>query len=175
MRKLRAVLVLAATLAAGVLVGSAADAVLTARTGTFSDRQFFRAETSAWSTGSGTYTNVPGMAFGFTVPSGTSRLVDARYTAESACTGTSGWCTVRVILIYPTGAALELSPASGTDFAFDTADPDPGDIWEAHAIERSSPFLPAGSYRLYVQAKVVFGATSIRLDEHHLAVELVRP
>lgn len=173
-RKSRAAFIIAAVVV-GLLATTAASAVLTSRTGGYTDRQTFITESTAWSTASSSYTNVPGAAAAVFVPSGSSRLVNVRFTAESACSGTVGWCTVRAILIYPTGAALELYPASGTDFAFDTADPASTDIWESHAIERSSPWLPPGSYRLYIQTRTVSGAASIRLDDWHLAVGVVRP
>ena len=76
-----------------------------------------------------------------------------------------------LVVVRPNGSVLELNPRSGTDFAFDA----PGDTWESHAIERTSPYLPAGRYRVKVQAGVVAGATSLRLDDWTLAVERVRP
>lgn len=145
-------------------------------TGTFSDRQYFATNDSPYTipeaTGSGVWTNVPGMVRTVTIPDGTSRLIDARFTAESQCTGGS-WCSVRIVTINnATGAITELYPQTGTDFAFDS----PSDNWEGHAIERNSRlFLPAGSYRVQVQSAKVGAATVFRLDDMHLAVEAVRP
>jgi hypothetical protein len=179
-RRARSIALLTAAITAAVALGAAgAGAVLTSRTGTFTERQIFLAESTAWQSPAPAYTNVPGAAASVTVPAGTSRIVNVRFTAESACGGTSGWCTVRAVLVYPTGAVLELFPVVGTDFAFDTADTaDPAgweDTWESHAIDRSSPYLAAGTYRVYVQARTVGGAAYIRLDDWHLTVGLVRP
>lgn len=153
-----------------LLIGSAAGAALSSRSGSFSERQTFVRETDAWSNASAGWVNVPGAAVSVTVPSGTSRLIDARFTAESACTG-GGWCSVRVVIVSPAGAVTELQPASGTDFAFDSGS---GDLWESHAIERSSYFQRAGTYRVIVQSANVGGAT-VRLDDWHFTVETVRP
>lgn len=163
MRKSRAAFIIAAVVV-GLLATTAASAVLTSRTGGYTDRQTFVTESTAWSTANARYTNVPGAAASVFVPSGSSRLVNVRFTAESACSGTVGWCTVRAILIYPTGAQLELYPASGTDFAFDTADPGPTDIWESHAIERSSPWLPPGTVEAPVPGRTASGRTLERLE-----------
>jgi hypothetical protein len=154
-----------------VLVGTAAQAVLTGVSGTQSDLQRYVNETTAWSTAAAAFVDVPGAATTVTVPRGTRKMIDARYTAESQCTGTGGWCSVRIVVVRPNGTLLELNPQSGTDFAFDSAG---ADNWESHAIERTSSYLPAGTYRVKVQAGVV-GATSLRLDDWTLAVERVRP
>jgi hypothetical protein len=174
-RKFRVAIVLAAVLSLGLIGGTAATAVLTSATGGDNDRQFFLSENAAWSTTNAIYTNIPGATRAFNVPFGRPRMVDVRFTAESACDGTVGWCTVRAILVYPGGAQLELNPVSGTDFAFDTADAATDDTWESHAIERSSRWLSAGRYRVVIQARTVFGATSIRLDDWHLTIATVSP
>ena len=158
--------------AAMVLVGTAAQAVLTGLSGGYSDHQRFLNETNAWSTGAGAFVDVPGATTTITVPRGTRRAIDARFSAESQCTGSGGWCSVRVLLIRPNGTSIELNPRSGTDFAFDSAG---SDNWESHAIERTSSFLGAGTYRVKVQAGVVAGASSLRLDDWTFAVERVRP
>jgi hypothetical protein len=155
-----------------VLVGTAAHAVITGVSGTISDQQRYVNETTAWSTGAPAFVDVPGAVTTITVPSGTRRMIDARFTAESLCTGSSGtWCSVRIVVVRPSGVLLELNPRSGTDFAFDSAGPD---NWESHAIERTSPYLGAGTYRVKVQAGVV-SASSLRLDDWTFAVERVRP
>src|SRR5262245_3014003 len=40
-------------------------------------------------------------------------LVDAQFTAESACSGGSGWCSVRILI-----DGVEADPVVGTDFSF---------------------------------------------------------
>ena len=155
---------------AALLVGTGAQAVLTGVAGSYSDHQRFVSETNAWSTASAAYVDVPGAVTSVAVPRGTRRAINARYTAESACTGGS-WCSVRIVLVRPNGTLLELNPQSGTDFAFDSAGTD---LWESHAIERTSPYLGSGTYRVKVQAAVV-GGSSLRLDDWTLAVERIRP
>jgi len=155
-----------------VLVGTAAQAVLTGVSGSQSDMQRYVNESTAWSTSAAAFVDVPGAATTITIPSGTRRMLDARFTAESQCGGSSGWCSVRIVVVRPNGSLLELNPQSGTDFAFDSAG---ADNWESHAIERTSSYLPSGTYRVKVQAGVIPGASFLRLDDWTLAVERVRP
>jgi hypothetical protein len=161
----------------GLALGAAGTtyAITTFATGTFSDRQYFATNDVAYTvpsaTPSGTWVNVPDMARTISVPAGTSRLLDARFTAESYCSGGS-YCSVRIVVINSAGATTELYPQAGTDFAFDSASTD---LWESNAIERNSrTFLPAGTYTVRVQAAKV-GNPTLRLDDMHLAVELIRP
>ena len=170
---------LIATLAVAAVVVSAGAgtvyALVTNATASISDRQYYATNDVAYTvpaaTPSGTWVNVPGMVRSVTVPAGTSRLLDARFTAESNCTGGS-WCSVRVVVFNAQGVATEMFPQSGTDFAFDSPD---ADLWEGHAIERNTRnFLPAGTYRVQVQAAKV-GNANFRLDDMHFVVEAVRP
>lgn len=154
-----------------LLVGTAANAVISGRVGSFTDHQRFIHQTDAWSTAAGAFVDVPGATTVVTVRSGTRAMIGARFSAESQCGGTAGWCSVRIVLVRPDGSLLELNPQSNADFAFDSA----GDLWESHAIERTTPFLAAGNYRVKVQAGTVAGSTSIRLDDWTLAVERIRP
>lgn len=154
------------------MVGGAAHAVLTARVGSTTDQQRFVHETNAWATNAPAFVAVPGAATTVVVPAGTRRMVSARFSAESACTGTAGWCSVRIVLTRGT-SMVEMNPQSGTDFAFDSAGP--ANQWESHAREQTSPFVSAGTYVVRVQAGTVAGATSLRLDEWTLAVERIRP
>jgi hypothetical protein len=155
-----------------MMVGTAAYAAATFRTGSFTSKQYIIDETNAYSVPvAGAWQNVPSAAVAVTVPAGTSRLISARFNAESLCTG-PGWCSVRIVYVTAGGATVELAPQSGTDFAFDSA----GGSWEAHAIERTSrSFLPAGSYTVRVQAQRVGGASSFRLDDYLTSVELINP
>ena len=169
----RTLVVTGAVVAAGALVATAAYAIVVGRTGTTSERQTFVHNTSAFSTTSGAFTNVTSAVRSVTISSGTVRMLDARFTAESQCVGNTGWCSVRIVVVASNGAVTELDPASGSDFAFDSAAG--GDTWEGHAIERTSRFLSAGTYSVRVQARVVAGATRVRLDDWSLAVEVIRP
>ncbi|RZU51815.1 hypothetical protein EV385_3650 [Krasilnikovia cinnamomea] len=173
MSRLAKILTAVAASAAVVLTGTVAHAVITGRTGTFTDQQRYVHQSDAWSTSSAAFVGVPGAITSIVVPSGTRKMIDARFSAESFCAG-GGWCSVRIVVIRPNGTFFEMSPQVGTDFAFDSGS-GTTDNWESHAIERTSPFLSAGTYRVQVQAGVVAGATSLRLDDWTLAVERVRP
>lgn len=172
--KTRTLIVFGLVLALLGLTAGTAYALVTNSTGTFSERQYFATNDAPFgvTAASGVWQNVPGMVRTVSVPSGTTRLLNARFTAESFCSGGS-WCSVRVVYINAsTGATVELYPQAGTNYAFDS----PGtDAWEGHALERNSrTFLAAGTYRVQVQAAEV-GASSFSLDDMHLAVEVIRP
>jgi hypothetical protein len=169
----RAMVVTGAVIAAGALVATAAYAIVVGRQGSVSERQTFIHSTDAFSTNSAVFTNVTSAVRSVTVPGGAVRMIDARFTAETQCVGTRGYCAVRIVVVAPNGAVTELDPAAGADFAFDSAAG--GDTWEGHAMERTSRYLSPGTYRVRVQARVVSGATRVRLDDWSLAVEVIRP
>ena len=102
-----------------------------------------------------------------------STLVKARFTAESACYGVSGWCSVRIVARnVNTGAITEFNPQVGTDFAFDSSDSnnETSGSWESHAINRSLS-LSAGNYQIYVQANPNSAGMTLRLDDAQLEVD----
>jgi ferredoxin len=102
----------------------------------------------AWST-------VPGSEIHLITPE-ESLLVNARFTAESACNGqAAGACVVRII-----AGITQLDPASGRDY-----------VEEGHAMERSRR-LPAGNYDIRVEYAVTNAATVFKLDDWHFAVEM---
>lgn len=155
--------------AAAILGGTVAVAVLTASIGGTTIQVQNRAETATSFTNVAAFTNLPGALISVTVPAGTSRLITARFTAESRCTGVAGrWCSVRVVVFTPAGGIIELNPQSGIDYAFDSV---AADNWEGHALERSIR-LPAGTYRVVVQRAVSVAGTLLRLDDWHFRVDL---
>ena len=104
----------------------------------------------------------------------TTRLVTARFSAESACYGASGWCAARVVYRrLPGGVVTELSPVVDTDFAFDSTDDneESSGSWESHAINRSIR-LPAGRYVFYVQVRPVQSGINFRVDDWGFELEL---
>jgi hypothetical protein len=132
--------------------------------------------TASWTTMNTTWTDVPGATISFAVPPGTTDLFLARYTAESVCYGTSGWGSVRIVMVVPTIPAsplIEMDPASGSDYAFDTTSPPY--LYQGHALERSKSYTaPAGLFGTTVTLKVqalVTGPTTLRLDDWHFTVE----
>ncbi len=182
--KRRALVVMVATAATLGLTATVASAmmgpqtesgpaVLTPHSGTSVTNTQILTQNAAWgpvAPAAGTFVDVPGAAVSVTVPAGTSRVFDTSFTAESECGGTGGWCSVRVVMTFPSGATIELDPVAGTDFAFDSAG---GDRWQSNAIGRVSPRVGAGTYRLRVQAARVSGATSIRLDDWTFKVQSI--
>lgn len=170
MTRMKKTLVAGVAAAAVLGAGGAASALVTSTTGTYSERQTFARNDQPTVVTSTSFVDVASVAVA--IPGGTRRLLDARFTAESQCSGRTGWCSARIIATnVANGATVELNPSSGLDYAFDS----PGDTWEGHSMERTSNFLPAGVYRVRVQAARVAGATSLRLDDTHLAVEVIRP
>jgi hypothetical protein len=122
-------------------------------------------DSNPWQTASPTWTDVPGAALTFN-PSGTTAF-HATYTAESTCLGGS-WCSVRIVVVLPGAVLVELNPAAGTDFAFDSPT-DPA-VKQSHAVQRTSAGLPGGvPYTVQVQAATVGGAL-LRVDDWSLAV-----
>jgi hypothetical protein len=162
-------LTIAAIAASAILGGTAAVAVLTGSIGGPTIQVQNRAETTASFTNLAVFNNLPGAVISVTVPAGATRLVTARFTAESQCTGVAGrWCSVRVVVFTPSGGTVELNPQSGIDYAFDSAS---NDNFEGNALERSIR-LPAGTYRVVVQRAVSVAGTGFRLDDWHFRVEL---
>lgn len=120
----------------------------------------------------GTWVDVPGATVTVDRPNNTTQLYVARFSAESICSGAvSAWCQVRIL-----AGKNELSPASGTDFAFDSTwdGARPEYSWQAHAMERSATFagLCSGSSITFkVQYKVNAVGATFRLDDWHFTVE----
>ena len=95
-----------------------------------------------------------------------SALIVARFSGESACGGSDGWCAVRILV-----NGVELTPVVGTQFAFD----DTGSTtWESSFVERTSGTVNPGSYTVTVEAAVVGSATSFSIDDWALTVVLWR-
>lgn len=117
---------------------------------------------------------VSGSSRTVSVPSGSTRLLVANFTAESVCDGTSGnWCSVRIVA-RKSGSTTkyEFYPrVVGPDyFGFDS--PDGGGSmtdWESHAISRARSF-PSGTWYVSVEASVVGSGTSLRLANWFFSV-----
>ena len=149
-----------------------AAAVLTGSFGLSQVRMDNRGETNPSFTNSLAWVDLPGTAIPVSITS-PSRLINARFTAESSCRGlNAGTCAVRIIAVNAAGI-VELDPASGLDYAFDTDVPGGADVdtMEGHAMERSRR-LPTGTYTLRVQRAVTpTNTTGFTLDDWHFAVE----
>jgi hypothetical protein len=78
---------------------------------------------------------------------------------------------VRIVVINSAGTTTELQPVTSTDYRFDS----PGGAEEAHALERFSAPLGAGTYTVRVQALRITGITQFTLDDYAFTVGLVEP
>ena len=111
---------------------------------------------------------MPNASTTITVPPGKTATVLANFSAETTCTGGSGWCSVRTLL-----DGVEMNPAEGLNAAFDsTADGGTASSYEYNALVRSRPNVGPGTHTITVQAAVV-GATAFRLDDLSLAVQAI--
>ncbi|HUR77270.1 MAG TPA: hypothetical protein VMZ22_04925 [Acidimicrobiales bacterium] len=96
------------------------------------------------------FVEVPRAAVTITVPSGTTALLIARFTAQSMCGGAgSSVCSVRIV-----DNGTEMEPVSGPAFAFDSQS---GTncicLAESHSVERVLR-VSAGKHRIAVQALI---------------------
>lgn len=173
----RVALAVGALFAAGILAGTAA-AVLTSNAGGAQVRVDKRTNNLPSATKSTSFVDLPGANVVVSIPRNQSRLYDVPFFAESSCSqpGSGGWCSVRIIATnLANGASVELNPASGIDYAFDsdTVAGATDDMWEGHGMERSRRLFggPNGAaYRIRVQYAVTNPNITFRLDDWHLAV-----
>lgn len=129
--------------------------------------------TGNWSTGTQlTWENITGATLHVNVPGGESRLVTARFSAESACSaaGVEAWCAMRIVAKKPGSSLVQLFPNSGSDFAFDSPG---GEAWEGNSVTRSRR-LGAGSWDIWVQGMSVGSGGSMALDDWHFEVDVYK-
>jgi len=171
----RTILLLASVAVALILASGTAFALLTIASGGSIERVQIARETSSTITNNVAFNDVPGAAVSVSVPAGSTRLIMARFSAESACYGGAGaqYCKARIVAVNAaTGAVTELSPKSGSNFAFDSTDSvtETSASWEGHSMDRSDR-LDAGDYRVMVQQAVSDAAVTFWLDDYSLTVE----
>jgi hypothetical protein len=162
-----------ATIAAVVLAcGALAATALAFSTGGTQIQMINQESAVAASTSALVWTDLAPSAVSVTVPTNSTRLINARFTAESGCAGpNAGRCLARIIAVNAGGGFVELSPITA-DFMFDTdvaGLTDDGS--EGNAMERSRR-LPAGTWRIVVQRMVTNATTSFVVDDWHHAVEV---
>jgi hypothetical protein len=119
---------------------------------------------------SAVFTSIPSLTQTVTVPAGTLRRLLATFSAESACTGTgAGKCSLRILV-----DDVQLLPAVGGDFAFDSPDNGSEGIAspDAHSIQRFSANLAAGPHAVTVELSVQGAATSFTVDDMVLSTML---
>jgi hypothetical protein len=164
-----------------VLASGAAFAVVTLTIGGPIERVSIKTEKNASGGNDKSFVDIPGASV--FVPSGTSRLIMARYSAESVCSGGSGnaYCSVQIVARNETtGAITKLEPTSDGGFAFDSTDGgrETSVSWESHSVDRSFR-LGDGSYFITAQRVSVPGpgtttAPTFRLDDWSFTVEQAR-
>jgi hypothetical protein len=124
-------------------------------------------------TSSTSFVDLPGSSTAISVPGPGNARILARFSAESACFGGVGWCSVRILV-----DGVEMDPVVGTDFAFDSTNggADTATSWESHSMDRSRIVGP-GNHTVVVQRAVVEGSTTntFRLDDWSLTIEQVQP
>ena len=129
--------------------------------------------TGATVTSSTSYVDLPGASLNITVPAGQVMLLTATFSAESRCSGASGFCTAKIII-----GGTDGTPDVDDDFAFDSTDSgsEGTSSWEARSFTRYRT-LGAGNYTVTVQHGVTDAAASFRLDDWTLVVyrDLVAP
>jgi hypothetical protein len=123
-------------------------------------------------TSSTSYVELPTASASITVPAGAAATLFISFSAESLCTGASGYCTARVVV-----DGNEAAPVVGNDFAFDSTDSgtETGGSWESHAIQRTVTGLAAGAHTVTVQYAVTNAAATLRLDDWGLTAVALRP
>jgi hypothetical protein len=115
-----------------------------------------------------TATNQQVTGSGFlTVPASNTGFLVATFTSESNCQGTpGGYCN---IIINCDG--VELQPAVGTDFAFDSVGTtSSGGNFHSLSVTRRSNAFTGGSHSCEVRENLI-SATSFRLDDWTFQVE----
>jgi len=117
------------------------------------------------------FVDLPGSSTAISVPGPGNARILARFSAESACFGGSGWCSVRILV-----DGVEMAPVVGSDFAFDStnAGADGAASWESHSMDRSGVVGP-GNHTVVVQWAMVGTGISLRLDDWSLTIEQVQP
>jgi hypothetical protein len=176
----RTIMLLASMAVVLVLASGAAFGVLTFTSGGSIERVVIARGNDASSSIATSFVDIPGASVQVFVPSGTSRLIMARYSAESVCSGGSSdaFCSVKIVARNSTtGADTELKPANDGGFAFDSTDVgrETSASWESHSVDRSDR-LGAGSYTIRAQrASISKGAApTFRLDDWSFTVEQAR-
>jgi hypothetical protein len=121
------------------------------------------------------FLDVPGAELQVSVPPGAqSRLVMARFSAESVCSGGTGpqACYLRIVARKtPTGPIIaELQPSGGTIFDSTNAGSETLSSWESHSMDKSLRFAE-GDYTVSVQQRVTDSHVRFALNNWSFTVE----
>ena len=112
--------------------------------------------------------DLAGSSTAVVVPAGSQAVISAEFSAETACSGGSGYCLAQILV-----DGTPMAPNAGTDFAFDSTDgsTETGGSWESHSMQRVSAVVPAGSHTVTVQVGTTINTTSLRVDDWTLFIE----
>lgn len=116
---------------------------------------------------SGAFSPVPGASVTVELPA--EGVIEAEFSAETACSGGTGWCTAQILV---DGSPID--PDVDTDFAFDSTDggAEGPASWEGHTVRRISGTLPAGTYDVTVEVGSTSGGPpDLRVDDWALTAE----
>jgi hypothetical protein len=157
-----------AALAALVFTGAGtAFAVATSKGGTTVTRTVVSTENAASVNNSPSFVTVRTIS----IYAQSSSFIVARWTAESACYGGSGYCSARIVI-----DGVEAEPVAGTDFAFNSTDTNVEGTgsWESLSMERTRTVTFTGSHAVTVQVAVV-GTATHRYDDWTLTAQVIAP
>lgn len=108
-----------------------------------------------------------GLSASVTIPEGHTGVIEAVFSAESACYGGTPYCIV--------GLARD-GVVFGNDagFAFDSTDSDTEDSssWEGHSMTRVTEDLPAGTYVITAESSISSPGSTFRLDDMVLTAQV---
>ena len=108
------------------------------------------------------------------IPAGAQGYILATFTAESVCSGASGYCRVR-LMIDANGddTFTEMLPAEGADYAFDSTDAgsETSSSWESRSIQRYATVGRGCTCTVRVERSVSSVAVVFDTDDWLLTVQ----
>jgi hypothetical protein len=119
------------------------------------------------------FTPLTGSTVAIEVPPGTSAYVLARYSAESVCSGSNGYCRVRLTIDDNNDGTFQVMRPDSTDVVFDSSDNNTASNtnFEAHAIERSWTMSRGCTCQVRVEVMRTINTLNFGLDDWLLAVQ----
>jgi hypothetical protein len=154
----------------GWLMGTAFGGVVDSAGGGLVSRHV-RTQTDVSAYPGGTvFTKIPGAEIFVRVPAGSTRLVLARFTAESQCSGPlDKYCAIRIVAFNrTTRSTAELHPQVGLNHVFQRTQ---SDRFESHTIARAAR-LSSGSYSIIVQQATTTAPMTFILDDWIFEVDM---
>lgn len=166
LRRRSTVLVLVALAALTLTGASVAAAATTGHSGTTVTRTAVVTQDTAVVYGGTTYANVGSLG----IYALAGQWITVTFTAESTCTGPTGWCSVRILV-----DGVEAEPVVGTDYAFNSPAASGPVGWAGHSVTRVRTATQSTTHTVIVQTINVAGATGHRLDDWTLEAQVITP